>query len=223
MEDFDKFAHDYKSILDKTLKFGGEKEEYFSTYKADCINRCVGKNFSGKILDYGCGVGLLSKTLLKHFPHASVDGYDVSTASIEHVPNYLKKQGCFTSDMNTLGQNYDLIVVANVLHHIKASDRESVVTEFNKFLKNNGKIIIFEHNPFNPLTCKIVKDSPLDKGVVLLPFSETIIYLKKAGFKNIRLNYIVFFPRFLSALRWAEPFLFWFPLGAQYTAIGEVN
>jgi len=223
VEDFDKFAHDYKTILDKTLKYGGEKEEYFSAYKADCINRCVGNNFSGKILDYGCGVGLLSKTLLKKFPQSSVDGYDISTTSIEHVPNYIKEQGHFTSDMNTLNQDYDLIVVANVLHHIKSPIRESVVTTFSKLIKNKGKIIIFEHNPFNPLTCKIVRDSLLDKGVVLLPFSETLYYLKKAGFKNIRLSFIVFFPRFLSALRWAEPLLFWFPLGAQYTAIGEIN
>lgn len=223
LENFDKFAHEYKTILDKSLKVGGEKVEYFAMYKADFVSRCAGKDFSGKILDYGCGIGLLSEVLLKHFLQATVDGYDVSAASIEHVPGYLKKQGHFTSDINLLSQDYDLIVIANVLHHIESPDRKAEIAKLKKLVKNGGKIIIFEHNPFNPLTRKIVKDCPLDKGVVLLPSSETLFYLKNARFQNIQLNYIVFFPKILSALRWAEPFLSWLPLGAQYAAIGEVK
>ena len=223
LENFDKFAGEYKTILDESLKLSGEKGEYFSEYKANCIARCVGKDFSGKILDYGCGIGLLSEILLKHFPHATIDGADISAASIEQVPAYLKKQGHFTSDVNLLPQDYDLIVITNVLHHIEAPERGAVIAKLQKLIKNKGKIMVFEHNPFNPLTRKIVRESPLDKGVVLLPFPETLSYLKKAGFKHLQLNYIVFFPKFLSGLRKYEPWLAWLPLGAQYTAIGQVN
>ena len=223
MEDFDKFAHDYKTILDDSIKLGGEKGEYFSTYKANYVSRHIGKDFAGKILDYGCGIGLLSKDLLIHLPHAKVDGFDVSVASIEHVPENLKKQGHFTSDLNLLAQDYDLIVIANVLHHIELPQRAAVIAKLKKLVKNEGKIIIFEHNPFNPLTRKIVKDSPLDKGVILLPFPEVLSYLKKAGFKKLQSNYIVFFPKFLANLRPAEPYLSWLPLGAQYVAMGQVK
>ena len=222
MEDFDKFADDYKAVLDKSLASGGETGEYFSTYKVNCVRRYIGSGFRGKILDYGCGIGLLSKDLLSHFPQASLDGYDVSQSSLEHVPEYLKKQGRFTSDLDTLNKEYDLVVVANVFHHIEPSQRLSVMAKLYRLIKKNGRIIIFEHNPFNPVTRKIVKESPLDRGVVLLPFSETLSYLKNVGFKNPQLNYIVFFPKFLSSLRWSEPFLSWLPLGAQYMLIGEV-
>lgn len=114
-------------------------------------------------------------------------------------------------------------MVANVLHHIESGGRGAVIVDLKKLIKKEGKIIIFEHNPFNPLTRKIVKESPLDRGVVLLPFSETVSYLKRAGFEKIRLNYIVFFPKFLSALRFLESHLSWLPLGAQYTVIGHLN
>jgi len=223
LENFDKFAHDYKEILDQSLKLGGEKGEYFTKYKADYVERCFGKGFAGKILDYGCGIGLLSEVLSSQFPKAIVDGFDVSIASIEHLSASLKEKGHFTSDMNLLSKDYDLIVIANVLHHIEPSEREGVIAKLYQLVKNEGKIIIFEHNPFNPMTRKIVRESPLDKGVVLLPFPETLSHLKRAGFKHLQLNYIVFFPKFLSKLRWLEPYLSWLPLGAQYTAIGQVE
>jgi 2-polyprenyl-3-methyl-5-hydroxy-6-metoxy-1,4-benzoquinol methylase len=223
LEDFDKFADDYKKILDDSLKLGGEKGDYFTQYKSNYIARYLGSNFSGKILDYGCGIGLLSEVLLKQFPQAAIDGYDVSVASIERVPKFLKEQGKFTSDTSFLSPDYDVIVIANVLHHIEPADRKAVIARLQKLIKNNGKIIIFEHNPFNPLTRKVVRESPLDTGVVLLPFPETLSYLKNAGFKKLQLNYIVFFPKFFSGLRSLEPFLSWLPLGAQYTAIGHVT
>ena len=222
LDDFDKFARDYKAILDKSLKFGGEKGEYFSRYKAEFIARRAGKGFHGRILDHGCGIGLLSEVLLRHFPRSTVDGFDVSVLSIEHVPDTLKKQGCFTSDINQLAGGYDLLVMANVLHHIEKSGRENEIIRLKRLVKEKARIVVFEHNPYNPLTQKIVKDSPLDKGVVLLPPSETLSYFKKAGLRNIQLNYIVFFPRQFSALRWAEPYLSWFFLGAQYAVVGEV-
>jgi 2-polyprenyl-3-methyl-5-hydroxy-6-metoxy-1,4-benzoquinol methylase len=221
LDDFDKFAHDYKAILDKSLIFGGEKGEYYSRYKAEYIARYVGTNFSGKILDYGCGIGLLSEVLLKHFPQASVDGYDVSAASIGHVPDFLKKQGSFTSDLSHLVAGYDLIIMANVLHHVEIVDREKEIAKLKKLVNNKGRVIVFEHNPFNPLTRKLVRDSSLDKGVVLIPSSEILFYFKNAKFQNIQLNYIVFFPKSFSALRRAEPYLSWLPLGAQYSVIGQ--
>ena len=222
LEDFDKFAHQYKTVLDSSIKLSGESGEYFFKYKAEYITRCVGKGFSGRILDYGCGVGLLSEILLNYLPNAVVDGVDISAASIEHVPTPLKEQGHYTSDMGQLGQDYDLVIIANVLHHIEALQREAAVSRIRKLIKSEGRIIIFEHNPFNPLTRRVVRESPLDTGVVLLPFSETLHYLKNAGFKDLKLDYIVFFPKSLSSLRWAEPFLAWVPLGAQYVCLGRV-
>lgn len=221
LENFDKFAHDYRAILDDSLKMSGESGDYFCRYKARFVCGRVGGDFHGKILDYGCGVGLLSECLLKHLPRASIDGYDVSGASIAEVPAALKNQGRFSSNLQDLGRDYDAAVVANVLHHVEAPERQAVVSQIRKMVKTDGKLIIFEHNPINPLTRKIVRESPLDKGVVLLPFAETVGYLKRSGFEETRLEYIVFFPGFLSALRGLEPFLSWLPLGAQYAAIGQ--
>ena len=220
MENFDSFAREYKEILDKTLELSGETGDYFSEYKAKYLARCLGRDFSGKILDYGCGIGLLSEFLIKHLPCASVHGYDISSVSIERVPTHLKQRGLFKTDINDLRRDYDLIVTANVMHHVEPAERHAVIAGLKALMAPSGEIIIFEHNPFNPLTRKVVQNSPLDKGVKLAPPVEIVSYLKKAEFDRTQLGYIVFFPRFLSGLRWAEPFLWWLPLGAQYVVHG---
>jgi 2-polyprenyl-3-methyl-5-hydroxy-6-metoxy-1,4-benzoquinol methylase len=222
-EEFDQFAQDYKSVLDQSLKLGGETGDYFAEYKALYTARRLGNNFSGKILDYGCGIGLLAQVLLKHLPQAVIHGYDVSALCLEQVPSHLKDQGLYTSDVNSLSKDYDLIVIANVFHHIVPALRLDVIIKLKGLLKATGRIMIFEHNPLNPLTCKIVRESPLDKVVVLLSGRETVSYLKNAGFEVRTLDYIVFFPKFLSALRWAEPFLCWLPVGAQYVIIARLK
>src|ERR1041385_2818988 len=106
MENFDVFAQDYKDILDKSLRASGETGEYFAEYKARFVAGCLGKDFSGKILDYGCGIGLLSEFLVKHLPSAVVHGYDVSAASIARVPARLKERGLFKSDVSGLASDY---------------------------------------------------------------------------------------------------------------------
>ncbi len=57
---FDRFAGDYRQVLDRSVAVSGEDSTYFAEYKARYLRRLLGNNFSGKALDFGCGIGLLS-------------------------------------------------------------------------------------------------------------------------------------------------------------------
>ncbi|PYX98120.1 MAG: hypothetical protein DMG71_01290 [Acidobacteria bacterium] len=74
---FDQFAADYKQVLDKNVALSGEDSEYFAEYKARYLARRLSPDFTGKILDFGCGVGLLSRSLKKNLPAAKLDGYQL--------------------------------------------------------------------------------------------------------------------------------------------------
>jgi 2-polyprenyl-3-methyl-5-hydroxy-6-metoxy-1,4-benzoquinol methylase len=220
---FDQFAGDYERILNQSVAASGEDSAYFSEYKALYLRRLLPSVFSGKVLDFGCGIGLLSSFLKKHLPTSRVDGFDVSRESIQTVDSALVQQGVFTSDSAQLSRDYQLIFVANVFHHIARAARQKVFDDLADRLGPGGNLVIFEHNPANPVTRWVVERCPFDKDAVLLRPAETIGYAKAAGLAVLRRDYIVFMPRFLAWLRRLEPGLAWLPAGAQYAVVARKN
>jgi 2-polyprenyl-3-methyl-5-hydroxy-6-metoxy-1,4-benzoquinol methylase len=219
--DFDEFASSYRNLLDSSIAITGESADYFAGLKAQYVASVLGAEFGGRLLDFGCGVGVLSGALAKQFPAARRDGFDPSSRSIAAIDAELSKSGRFTSDENELREEYDAIIVANVLHHVPPGDRGSVVHSLTKRLSREGRLFIFEHNPLNPLTRRAVDRCEFDADAVLLPSREAVGYFAPAGLEVVQRHYIVFFPRWLRALRPLEPKLTWCPLGAQYVAVGK--
>jgi SAM-dependent methyltransferase len=218
---FDQFAGNYKQVLDRSLSASGEDSAYFAKYKARYLARVLRENPPAKVMDFGCGVGLLSGFLQKHLGPIWLDGFDVSPASIHQVPPNLTESGAFTSDPQQLSRDYDLIVIANVLHHVPPEERAHTIAELAARLRPTGKIAIFEHNPANPVTRRTVERCPFDQDAILLRPAEAASLLSNAGLRISRRDYIVFMPRVLSLMRPVEPWLNWLPLGAQFAIIGE--
>jgi 2-polyprenyl-3-methyl-5-hydroxy-6-metoxy-1,4-benzoquinol methylase len=221
LSEFDQFSEGYRELLDRNVSITGEKSEYFASYKGRFIADKVAPKPDCRILDYGCGIGLVCGQMKQHLPRARIDGYDVSRASLDHIDSTLRKQGTFTSETGDLGRDYDVVILANVLHHVRIEARQETVSRAAEFLGMNGKLVIFEHNPANPLTRRAVASCPFDEDAILLPPRETLRYFSRNEFRKIRLEYIVFFPRFLGWLRPLEPFLHWCPMGAQYVVTGS--
>lgn len=219
--EFDQYARDYKSLIDRSVQMSGDSAEYFSEYKARYLARAVGPRFSGKVLDFGCGIGLLSARLKAHLPAAAVHGYDPSPESIHLVPPELSAQGRFSSRTEELDADYQLAVLSNVMHHIDQAQREQTIVDIAAHLAPGGKLILFEHNPWNPLTRWVVRHCPFDEGVVLLPPREVFAYFARAALAVRRRDFIVFFPKMLSVFRALEPSISWLPAGAQYAVVGE--
>jgi SAM-dependent methyltransferase len=217
--EFDRFADDYAHILDRTVSASGENSSYFAEYKARYLQRLLGPSFRGKVLDFGCGVGLLSRYLRKHLPAARIDGFDVSQDSIAKVDPALSTQGLFTSTLRDLAQDYALIVVANVMHHIPPERRLGIIQDLADRLDRGGLLSIFEHNAANPVTRWVVERCVFDADAILLPARETAGHVTAAGLRLKRRDYIVFMPSFLAWLRPLESSLRWLPLGAQYVTL----
>ncbi|MGH7266100.1 MAG: class I SAM-dependent methyltransferase [Candidatus Rokuibacteriota bacterium] len=216
---FDRFAGDYESHLDRTVRITGEGSEYFAEYKARYLASLVPPDFPGKVLDFGCGPGLVAQFLGPLLPRAELHGYDESA---EMVARFRERagRGRFVADRRELDRDYDLIVIANVLHHVPPDGRPAAVHQLGARLRPSGRLVVFEHNPVNPLTRWAVSRCPFDEGVQLLGPTETVGHLRSAGLDAPSVRYIVFFPRALSWCRPLESRLGWCPLGAQYVALG---
>jgi trans-aconitate methyltransferase len=221
MAEFDSFSDDYEEILNRSLKISGYGGGFFAEYKARYAYNLFSENFYGKILDYGCGVGLLSSFLRKYFPASLLHGYDTSSASIQKIDRSLIDNGVFTSQKEHLDHDYELIVVSNVLHHIPAKDRQDTFKDLRNRLSIDGRLLVFEHNRLNPITRWVVSHCPLDKGVVLLPLKEAKTHMTRANLLPVRHDYMFFFPNFLRCLNRLGHFFSWCPMGAQYAVVGE--
>ena len=223
---FDAYAENYVNGVDNELSavLKGSSHEYFNRYKIFYIKKLFQKLSQPlKILDYGCGVGLFSRTISDVIPNVTIYGFDVSSKSIEQVPSELriKNHNRFTSNLDELDSDYNIALLVTVLHHVETYiERIEVMTNIYQRLSKGGICIIIEHNFKNPLTNRIVKNSPVDEEKFMLTPSECKRLLEKAGFLNIFSRYIVFFPKQLSFLRFIDQFIPWLPLGAQHLTYG---
>jgi hypothetical protein len=90
-------------------------------------------------------------------------------------------------------------------------------------LAPGGRLFVFEHNPYNPLTRRAVRDCPFDDDAILLPPGEVRGLLQRAALAGVRQDFVLFFPRSLARLRPLEPWLRWCPLGAQTLTVGAAR
>lgn len=214
--DFDEYAHKYNDLLEKDTSFFSRGEHYFAKYKADIAKRVLTES-PARILEFGCGTGRNIFYLRKLFPHSEIHGSDISEKSIEEAQK-LNSEIYFylENEDENVNFKYDLIFVAGVFHHINPILREGVLNSLKNRLNPDGSILIFEHNPYNPVTCSIVSNCPFDEDAVLLKPFELRSLLEKTGFYISNQEYTLFFPERLGVLSMLDRFLGWLPLGGQY-------
>lgn len=222
MGSFDKIVGDYANLINSTLAIsGGNMLEYFTAYKVyylqEIIRTFVKRDNRIKMLDYGCGIGILSKAMFNAISGICVHGYDISEESINSIPQELRVNGnIFTTDLKMLDRDYDIAVLSNVLHHVELTDRNFVLNNIRKRLKYKGLVIIIEHNMKNPLTRKSVIDCPFDQDAHMLTMQQTSQLLTDASFGKQLKRYITFFPPKFAQFRRFDKYIGWIPLGAQY-------
>lgn len=214
--DFDDYTKNYNQLLKESTSFFSSSEEYFARYKVDLIVKQVQRPVN-RLLEYGCGIGRNISFLRQAFPSAAVFGSDISAASLELARLDNPGVDFFLEDENAESINqFDLIFVAGVFHHVPAAQRETVAKIIFNRLSPGGLLFVFEHNPYNPVTRRIVNNCPYDEDAVLLKPSELTGILRDAAFVVERKAYCLFVPPSLSAFARLESSLSWLPLGGQY-------
>lgn len=214
---FDGYAERYDEVHNRSLAASGETCEYFADYKLACLQR-IGAPTSEPLLDYGCGVGNVLAKFAESF--VEVHGYDPSQESLriasERVPSAVLHRA---SDRIPSG-HFATAVLSGVLHHVPRPERIALLRGVKKCLRTRGRVVIFEHNPLNPVTRRAVADCPFDDDADLLWPWQAKRLLVDAGYSAVRLDFIVFFPRPLAWLRPLEPRLRALPAGAQTMLVG---
>jgi len=215
--DFDDFAAEYTEILDDHLRFFGEESGYFAEVKVRTTRDLVCPA-PQRILEYGCGTGMSLIWLAALFPGAELSGCDISEKSLRVAATRIPGVDLFVSgkegDMDR--KPFDLVFVAGVFHHVAPAERGQVLADIRRRMALGGNLVIFEHNPYNPVTRRLVSTCSFDRDAMLLPPRELRALLAGAGLEVRSLRYTLFFPAFLRRLRCLEKSMGFLPLGGQY-------
>jgi SAM-dependent methyltransferase len=214
--DFDRYIENYNELLRERTQFFSPGEQYFARYKANIVAERISRPVS-TLLEFGCGIGRNIPFLQAAFPRAAITGTDIAAASIDYAsaenPSALfAVEGPST---NGIGR-FDLIFVAGVFHHVPVDERQSVAQTLRDRLEDGGEVFVFEHNPYNPVTRRIVSNCPYDEDAVLLRPRELADLLAGTGLAIVDSGYCLFVPPSLGPLVRLERYLGWLPLGGQY-------
>lgn len=109
-------------------------------------------------IDAGCGDGYIAvKAIEKYLPEGMVYAVDVYNESIKELNSYknennLKNLINIEADITKTipgveDESIDVAIMVNVFHGFTSENRDDVIDEFNRILKNGGKIAIMDFKP----------------------------------------------------------------------------
>ena len=224
MESFDQYARDYDDLLDDPLrhKFAGDGD-FFIHQKCRVLMRHLGSRLPGgyslRILDAGCGQGTAIAFLNSQ---ATVIGTDVSLPMVRQAVHRGPVAVQEPFDLPFSDGTFDAAYAFCVYHHI--DDREHVrhLRELARVVAPGGRVCIFEHNPYNPVTKRIFARAPVDRGCHMIKPARLRALFREAGLQAVEQGYMLFLPEPLwKWFGFLEPALAWLPLGGQYFVSGE--
>jgi ubiquinone/menaquinone biosynthesis C-methylase UbiE len=223
VSEFDAYADNYDQAVNQSLAFLGVKVDYFTRVKAayllDLLRRHFGAAGSIDVLDVGCGIGNYHRLLTGQV--GSISGTDVSAECLALAAQRNPSARYSHYDGQRLPYEdgrFDAVFTICVLHHVPPAQRPGFAAEMKRVLKPGGMAVVFEHNPLNPLTRRVVSNCPFDADAVLLGQKEARRLLAGAGLADAESRAILSIPSLGRVSRQLDRMLGHLSLGAQYYA-----
>ncbi|MBC8331201.1 MAG: class I SAM-dependent methyltransferase [Anaerolineae bacterium] len=214
--EFDYIAEQYEDMLRQNIGIYGRDTTYYAEHKAIIISQNTSIN-PIRILEFGCGTGRNIRFLQKYFPEASIVGYDVSLESLAIAKRTNPGVQFVSNDkLEEYANTFDIILIANVFHHIPAQKQISTMQIAKSLLRPDGEMFIVEHNPYNFMTVHAVDTCVFDENAVLIALNAMKDLIRAAGLEILNQGYTLFFPTSIRFLQPVERYLAWLPFGAQY-------
>lgn len=222
---FDRYADNYEAEVNRSLGLLEGSADYFMRVKAGYLLDLVSGHFGDSnrvaLLDIGCGTGNLHPLIFGSL--GSITGADISQGSLERAARRCPANRYVHYDGERLpfaDGTFDAVSTVCVMHHVPPAQWPAFCAEMRRVLKPGGLAMVFEHNPWNPLTRRIVSNCEFDDDAVLLGQGQLRALLGGAGFSRVSSRAILSVPSFGKAGRAVDRALGICGLGAQYVARG---
>jgi|tagenome__1003787_1003787.scaffolds.fasta_scaffold20490577_2 SAM-dependent methyltransferase len=216
---FDAFASEYDARLDdpwrRRFADGGD---FFIDQKCRAMLREVGDAGRPLALDVGCGQGRAVAFLSDRWRTV---GTDVSREMLRRAAAGLRLAVQEPFALPFGDGTFDVVFAFCVYHHLDRADHARHLRELVRVARRGGRVFVFEHNPFNPVTQIVFRRAPIDRGCRMIAPAQLRRTCAAAGLDSLDTGYVLFAPEALArrAAR-LEAALRWLPLGGQYFVSG---
>ena len=139
---FTQQAEGYKALMERLVPKYEKQHEIIS----DLLPEDTGTPL--RVLDLGCGNGVLSELVLKKLPSAYVVGFDITPRMLaayeENLAAYKGRYELILGDyrFDAIGSDYDIILAGLTLQHLTWGERKEFYNLIYSILKPNGSFIL---------------------------------------------------------------------------------
>jgi ubiquinone/menaquinone biosynthesis C-methylase UbiE len=227
-EDFDQYRETYDQAVNKAIAFSGLTVDKFTIAKARDLLRLITSNFDSpqnvRVLDVGCGIGNYHPQLSSAV--GSITGVDVSQACIERARSRNPAVAYDVYDGERLPYadgSFSVAYCVCVVHHVPPASWQRFTSELARVVKPGGMVVVYEHNPWHPLTRKVVSDCAFDRDAVLIAMPAMRDLLRKAGCLKVSTRSILTLPPGHAVFERLDGLFSLLPFGSQYRALGYIG
>ena len=224
---FDAYRNSYDDVVQDSIAFSGLKHDFFLTAKVDLLREVFAESFGAEtkpsLLDVGCGVGKMHSLLQPLV--GSLSGTDLSTQSLERARiehPWAEYRDGVDSKLPFADASFDVATAVCVVHHVPPAAWTEFVREMRRVVRPGGRVVLIEHNPWNPLTRLSVARCPFDDDAVLLDSRRARRLMVDAGLSPEPARHFLVFPTGHRLGRKVEAKISGLPVGAQYLVVGRV-
>lgn len=224
--EFDTYSAEYRETIAGTVPFAGETLDAATRIKALHLAGLAGRYGidaeAAEVLDVGCGVGLAHRIYSEKFGRLTGADISLESLSIARTENPRVSYDHYEGQRLPYSEaRFDVCTATCVMHHVAPVDWGNFIREMVRVLKPGGAVVIFEHNPFNPVTRIVVNRCPFDEDAILIPAKQLEAMVRSSGVPNAQRDYILSFPFHESISLAADRVLRSVPVGAQYVVSGR--
>lgn len=139
---FETQVHEYESLMEKVVpQYKKQHEIIYELLPGEAGEKT-------RVLDLGCGNGVLSKLVLKKNPQAYVVGFDLTPkmleAYLQNLSEYNGRYELIQGDyrFDSIGSNYDAVLAGLTLHHLTWGQRKDFYRLIYDILAEGGVFIL---------------------------------------------------------------------------------
>jgi ubiquinone/menaquinone biosynthesis C-methylase UbiE len=162
--------------------------------KARAVAAALCSDFTGSIIEVGCGTGLFTEHVAQLLPGATITATDAFPAMLEQARSRLQRfenvrlQQYDAQEYFRSAEGFDAVIGCDIIHHI--DDPVTAMRAWRVAARSGGRMVFIETNGINPVLFLRAWRKPEEARQVLSTRHNLLLWPLDAGWQAIDVDYV---------------------------------